>query len=393
MKFKKGRVETFIIFLLSPLLSLPFIGLQLKRRDNLSIGLISFFLGLLSYRFIPNITNDKARYYERYDKFYTYDFSEFVSYLNQVKRPDFIFEYLIYLFSTLHINIQFLFLFITSFTVYSIYRFIRKVIESQIHDFYKYTGITALAVLFSLSLQGLFSGIRFYFGVSIFIWALYYFLFNINVKKAVLLLVLSVFTHFSLSFFIPPILILYLFPKIKQAKTILIISLIFLFLPKNFLSSIFSVFELPESYNIKSEAYLNHESEVSQGLFIFGIIRNLWWYFSIGFVFFKKLDNTRHYNLVLIFTTFVNLTYSVPLIFNRYTIVLKILFLSYFLFLTKKNELKLKIFISIVFLFFLSFFIDMYVLRYNFIESYGIFDMFTIINFLSKEVNPSDFLN
>lgn len=392
MKIKKGRIETIIIFLLSPLLSLPLIGLQLKRKDNFAIGLISIFIGLLSFNYVPHISDDKARYYERYNDFLRLNWSEFIKYLGDAKRPDFVFETLIYIFAKLGINVQFLFLIITTFTVYSIFLFIKKTIETQVKNTYYFEIGLIMLILFSFSMGDLFSGIRFYFATSIFIWGLYYLFFYKNIKKGIVFLILSIATHFSLAFFIPAILICFFYLKKTSPKWMLLVSLLFLFLPKDFLSALFGIVQVSEAYSNKAAAYLAGDREFSQNLIILNNIRNLWIYFSYGYLLLRKGDSSKLYILIVLFTAVVNVTYSVPLIFNRYTILLKILFMTFYLMLWYKKQMSLKILLIIGLLFFLNFVVDINVYRNNLLESYSVTDMLTIVNFLSKKIDPNDFL-
>lgn len=392
LNLKNGTFETIILFLASPFLSIPFIVFQLKRKDNAVLILIALLFGLLSFNYIPHFSDDKVRYYERYKTFVSLDWAGFIQHLETTNRPDFIFESLLYIFAKLEFNIQYLFLIITSFTVYSILFFIKKAIQKKDKSLYNYTIWTVLLIVFSLSLGDLFSGVRFYFASAIFIWGIYFLFFHKNIVKSVLLLLLSIVTHFSLIFFIPVIIISYFFPKNKSPKIILLISLVFLFLPKDFLSNLLGMVQLSDSYRAKSDGYLTDDRMFSENLVILNFIRNTWLYFSYGYIILRKGDYSKMYVLIVFFTALVNVTYPVPLIFNRYTILLKILFIPFYLFLWYKKQMSLKTFTLISILFFLNFLVDIYVYRYNFLESYNFIDMLTIINFLSNKIHSNDFL-
>lgn len=390
---KKGTVETYITFFLSPLFSIPLILLQLKKRDNSVLILVALFFGYLSFLYIPSISNDKAEYYSRYAKYLDYDFGDLINYLKAVSRPDFVFEFIIYFFARLNINIQLMFFFLTSFTVYSIFAFVKEVVNKYVNGNFYFTIFTTLLIIFSLSFSGLLSGIRFYFATGIFIWSIYFLFFQINIRRGVLLFILTLFTHFSFAFFIPAIILVYLFPANLNPKIVLGFSLLFLFLPKDFLGSIFGFLQMPESYSNKADSYMNVEQVTSENSLILNFLRNLWLYFAYFYLlFFNKNSNNKALLVLMIFLSFVNITYSVPLIFNRYTVVLKILFLTYLLFLYKSNKLDLKYLLLFSASFFINFVIDINVLRYNFIASYQLSDFYTIIHILSKKVIPYDFL-
>lgn len=389
---KKGRLEAIIFFLLSPLLSLPLIFLQIRRKDSFALVLISAFLGLLSFSYIPHFSNDKTRYFERYEKFIGLDWTSYLVHLEETKRPDFIFETLVFSFAKLGVNIQFLFLIITFFTVYSIFLFIKKVIEAESKTLYYFNIGTIFLILFSFSIGDLFSGIRFYFGTSIFIWAIYFLFFCKNYKKAALFLLLSIFTHFSLLFFIPILFVAYLYPEQKSPKIILLFSMIFLFIPKDFFENLLGMIQLSESYSNKSVSYLSDDREFSENLLILNGIRNLWLYFSLGYLLLRKGDFSRIYILVVLFTSVVNITYPISLVFNRYTILLKVLFLTFYLLLWYRRQMSLKVLTMISILFFLNFVVDIIVYRDNFSASFHWEDMLFIIDFLTNKIVPSDFL-
>lgn len=393
IKIKRGRGETFFAFFLSPFLSLPLIALQLKRNDNAMLKLIALLFGLLSFAYVPHTSNDKARYYARFLEYTNYDLNEFLLRLTEINRPDFVFESLIFSFSKLNWNIQWLFLILTAFTVFSILCFIKKVVEIETRNVFQYNLWIMLMVIFSFSLSGLFSGVRFYFGGSIFIWGVYYLFFSQKAVKASLLLLLATFTHFSFAFFIPVILFAYYFPTGWNPKPFLVISLLFLLLPKDYLANIFGFLQLPESYSSKTEAYLEYNRDVSQNSIILTLLRNSWLYFTYIYLLVRQSDKSKLYIIAILFTTLVNLTFSIPVVFNRYTIILKILFIAYYLYLHQVKLMSSKILLLLGVLFLLSFIVDVNVLRYNFAASYAIEDMWTIIHFISKKVNVHEFLN
>ncbi|MDC9499814.1 hypothetical protein PSH39_19820, partial [Pseudoalteromonas sp. Angola-20] len=114
MSINKNTLIMYVLFILSPLLSLPLIFLQLKKKlDKGIIFIFSLFIAILSYRYIPNLTNDKARYIERSEMFSNFSFSQLLDYFSLVKRPDFIFDTINFIFSKLDVSIGFFFFFIT----------------------------------------------------------------------------------------------------------------------------------------------------------------------------------------------------------------------------------------------------------------------------------------
>ncbi|MCC2591359.1 EpsG family protein [Chryseobacterium sp. MFBS3-17] len=357
--------------------------------------LISLLFGFLGFLYIPTITNDKAKYFIRFEYFEKISLENFLQYLVLTKRPDFIFETLMYLFAQSKVNIQWLFFIISTFVVYSILTFCNKILEINLIKSKRLllTPFMVLITIFSLSYSGLLSGVRFYFALSIFIWSIYFLFIDKNRTKGILLLVVTIATHFSFSFFIPAIIITFFFQKKLNLKLILAISLIFLFLPQNILANILGFLEMPETYGNKADAYLNNEVEFSKNSIILTFLRNAWIYFLYVFILFINKDKKDLLTKILVvFTAFVNITYSVPIIFNRYVIVLKVLFLSVIFIrcLHSKNQLKYLYILGI--LFFINFVVDINVLRYNILASYKMKEMWNIILLITNKISPHDFL-
>ncbi|WP_373866212.1 EpsG family protein [Sphingobacterium faecium] len=381
------------MFILSPFLSIPLILIQLKRKDNGVIFLISALFGFLSFQYIPSFSNDKARYFERFDQFLSYDYAQFSEYLISVKRPDFVFDHLIFLFSKLDFNIQWLFFIITTFTIYSFFLFVKRTVDAHHINNFKFSIFTVLIIIFSLSLSGVFSGIRFYFATSLFIWSVYYLFFKSNFKLGILYLVFCILTHFSFSFFIPCILAVFFFPKNFNPKILLGISLLFLVLPKEYLGNILGFLQMPESYSNKAEIYLQNETNLSENSVILSFIRNLWLYFAYVFLLFLNKENKSNlYLITIIFLSVINITYAIPIVFNRFSLVVKLIFLVYFLVLLKNEQVNSKYAILLLFLFLLNFIVDINVLRYNILASYHISDMYTLFNLFTKKVFQYEFL-
>lgn len=389
---KKGDLETFIIFLFSPLVSIPFIFLQFKKkRNSLALFLLSVFIGFLSFLYIPDITNDKARYIERYLEFKSYNFDQLLHYF-QVS-PDYIFDILLFLFAKAGISYNVLFLLLTSFTVYSLFIFVKKIILKSGIPGYRYNIELIVLTIFSFSLPGLFSGIRFAFAGSIFVWVFYFLFFTKNSKKAIILFALTILIHFSFSFFIPAIVLVFYKPKWLNVRFLLFCSLIFIFLPAGVLENLIP-FNLPQAYAEKTEAYLNWDREVSNEALILNFIQKLWLYFSFIFlIFLDKNRNLAFFSLVSIFISVVNITYSVPIIFNRYTVIIAVFMVTYLVLLRSSNKINPVYFHTFFMLFFINFFVDFFVLKTNFAESFKILDILTIVDILNHDVEPKDIIS
>lgn len=395
MKLTKGYLETLIILILSPIMSIPLLILQTIRKDKNVLKLISLLFGFLGFLYIPTSTNDKARYFERYIYFDDLSLEKFLDHLVLTKRPDFVFESMLFIFSKMNIDIQWLFLLITTFIVYSILSFCNNILENNYKQskLLSLTPLMVLIIILSFSYSGLFSGVRYYFALSIFLWSIYYLFINKHLVKGVILITLSILTHFSFSLFVPAIIIFLIFKSRINYKYIFICSLVFLILPQNFLENILGFLELPETYGNKADVYLNSEVEFSQNSIILNFLRNAWIYFLFFFILFINKDKDNDLiNLLIFFTSVVNITYAIPLVYNRYIILLKIMFLVVIFISSIKDNTSKKYLYILLTLFFISFLIDINVLRYNIIASYSIDNLWNLILLFNSKITPNDFL-
>ncbi len=190
-------------------------------------------------------------------------------------------------------------------------------------------------------------------------------------------------------------LLIVLWPKKIDPKFLLLISLIFIFLPKTILGDIFQLFDLSESYGGKVDSYLSSEREETFNFKILTHLRALWVYFSYIYVLFINKEKSTNKLLLLFIVTlsFINMTFSVPVVFNRYLIVSKIFFVTYLIYEKLTENIKTKYFYTFFGMLVMSFFIDLYVLRPNIFASYSLSNMATIVNILSSKFSAMDILN
>ncbi|SFU68309.1 EpsG family protein [Porphyromonadaceae bacterium KHP3R9] len=397
IKLQKGTLETIIVFILSPFLSVPFIFAQLRRgHERYMTFLLSIIMGFISFLFIPHYSNDKTRYIERFELFSNFNLHDLQEYFVYGLRPDYIFDFIIYMFAKLGYSYHYFFFFVTTVTVFSIFKFIQKTNETLVRSFnYKHTLLFVILILGALSFPNLLSGIRFFLAGSVFIWAVYFLLINKSLVKGVLFFTVAILTHFSFAFFIPAILLIAYWPKKIDPKFLLLISLIFLFLPKTILGDIFQLFDLSESYGGKVDSYLSSEREETLNFKILTHLRALWVYFSYVYILIinKEKDTNKLFLLFIVTLSFINMTFSVPVVFNRYLIVSKIFFVTYLIYKKNTKSIKLKYFYTFLGLIVMSCLIDLYVLRPNIFASYSLSNMATIVNILSSKFSAIDILN
>src|SRR5690606_18220091 len=154
-----------IIYLLSPFISFPLILHGIYQKNKLSVFFIIGIVSLVSYLYIPSISNDKAYYYLLFDDFKRLQFDDFLSNFLAFKT-DYIFYFLIYLFAQLKLPLHLLFLLITFVTLTNFYLPFLKLINRLGGLSNKIYLLFILLVLISFSPEGLFSGVRYLFAIS-----------------------------------------------------------------------------------------------------------------------------------------------------------------------------------------------------------------------------------
>lgn len=399
MRFQKGTLEQFVIFLISPFLSIPLLVYNLRRESKLSLVLTSLFFGILSFLYIPHFSNDKTRYLERVEIYKNLNFNQFSAYLISLNKSDFIFDTCLYFFSIYNININLFFLATTAFTFFTFFTVSKKIVWNNSSSGISFNVF--LILLFTVSLPGVFSGVRFFLAGSFFLWAVYYSLFQKKFFLGLLLLVISISTHFSLLFFTPGILFCKYFNKIN-GYYIFLLSLPFLLLPESVFEGVLGSISFSESYEGKIELYTEDEDILASGFkrnfanTLMYIIKIAWIYLAFFYLAFnKKYDkNALITKLVFILFTTVNLTHAFPTIFSRYAAFLKVFFVIFLIneyFLKQRNVVSFKKRYNFFFSVLLAgYLVDIFKLKLNFKESFFKNDILTIINIFSNNLGLKD---
>ncbi|MGM0934465.1 MAG: EpsG family protein [Bacteroidota bacterium] len=396
---KEGKLAKTVFFIASPFLTLPAILYGIYKKSQFSIFLMILIFGFLSYLYIPSISNDRARYFEMYIEFQRFSFKDFIRYLGVHNRPDFILHFLIYLTAKSGLYLQLLLFSVTSFTVGVCFYLFNKLTEN-----FNFTNrsffLCFLIVLFSFSLDHLLSGIRFYFGAAWVLLAFYNGLFKGNNFRAILLLIVAMFTHFSTALFIPIYFILYYFPRnYNFYKFFFLASFIAFLLPKDFVVSIFSFFDFTGSYAKKVELYLEGQDLVQRGIregssnyilvYFFSIA---WSIFAYLYLIFTIKRKSLFRNLLFLSFGAVNLFYPITNVYTRYLILVKIIFVLLLIYEYRESQSLRPILITLGLLV-LNIVSNFIVLRYNLEASY--FTLYSLSSFFIffREITPQDFLN
>ena len=133
--------------------------------------------------------------------------------------------------------------------------------------------------------------------------------------------------------------------------------------------------------------------ELSDNYVILENIRNLWFYIAfVYFSFYRPDRDDRLYFVMVFMFSFVALVYSMPVVFNRYAIFLKILFSVYLIQGFLSGNIKRLIFCVFLMVLFFGFLVDVFILRDNFIASYSPSEMATILGMLTSENSVHNFL-
>ena len=395
---KEDKFAKTVFFIASPFLTLPAVLFGIYKKSQYSIMLLVLIFGLLSYLYIPHISNDRARYFEIFEEFQRIDFEGFLFYLKENNRPDFILHFFIFICAKLGVSIQFLFFTVTSFTVGATFLLFNK-ITSNLNLSNRKFFACFLAVLFSFSLDHLLSGTRFYLGTALVILGFYEGLYKSNNLRGILYLTLALFTHFSTALFIPIYLTLYYFPHAYSFyKFLFLISLSAFLLPKDFIVSAISLFEFSGGYATKAELYLESQDFIEKNIvegssnYIFVYVFSIAWSFFAYLYLIFTINRKSHFrNLTLLTFAVITFFYPVTNIYSRYLIVAKIIFILLIIYELREN-FSLKPILITTGLLFLNFISTLIILRYNLEISYlNRYSLSTFFIFF-RDITPQDFL-
>lgn len=397
----KKRVDllNIMLFVASPFLAIPSILYGVTQKSKFSLWLLIFTLGLVSYYYIPNFSDDKARYFEIYADFSNVSFIEMLTFFF-ISSQDFILQSLFYIASQLEIPAQLVFGVVTVITLSLIFKIYYDILDKSKIVSNKDSLLSLFLLILSISYLDLFSGIRFVFATAFIGYAYYQGLILQNQRKAYLYLGLACFTHFSTLTFIIGYFILRLSAnKDYFFRIAFVLSLTFLLLPKGFLVDAFSSVGFSGALEEKGKAYIVEEdfiqSGINNGTFGSMVVHyvSILWLFSAYLyllVTLKRLGPWR--NIALFTATLINIFYSVPTIFFRYALIFKLVFtflLIWELFKYKKTK-YVYLFIGIFIMVNIT---QIIVTRNNLEKSFINSDNLFLLNIFTKpEITPNDFI-
>ena len=382
-----------IIYLLSPFLSLPLILHGIYEKNKLSVFFLIGILSLVSYLYIPSISNDKAYYYLLFNDFKRLQFDYFLFNFLAFKT-DYIFYFLIYLFAQLKLPLHLLFLLITFVTLTNFYLPFLKLVNKLGQPSNKIYLLFVLLLLTSFSPAGLFSGVRYIFAISFTFLAFSYLVFDDKISiKGILFLVIASLIHFSTLVFIPLYIILFIFKnKHNLFLTLFFLSFIFIFLPRGVLMDNILGFGLSEVLESKTQGYLGEndftEQSLEQGNFnnyLKIVFQTIWVFIAYFYLIFKRKNKSILKNAFLLILTICNVFYSAPTIYSRYLYLALAFFIFWLIYDYLKGVRNIKIIYVLFLVLSLNFFGNIYGMREYFKSSLFDLQNITLPTLLIKE--------
>ena len=358
-KFNKISVLNIVLFAIAPFLAIPTIFVGIINKSKFSLQLLVLLFGIVGYIYIPNLSDDRATYFELYDNFKNSSYMELFAYL-MLQGQDFILQSMFYIASQFNISVQFVFAIVTLISMSLIFSIYYRITQKEAQTTLEYRFYSLVLICIAIPYLDLLSGTRYMFAISFVLMGFYIGLIE-RKKIAFLLVLIAPFIHFSSLIFIPIFCVLYFFPNNDRKYMLLfLVSLIFLLIPATFVGSLFNLFGLSGGLAVKQEAYLEGEDFIKKGLEESYIIRiifmleMIWIYLMYVFLIFSSKSTGVFKNMVLFSATIINVFYSVPTIFFRYAIFLKLLFVFFLIreVYLYKQKVWLFLFMSILFMLF-----------------------------------------
>lgn len=303
------------LFLILPFLSLPLVLFQFfKTRRKFYSVLISVFFALTASLLAP--TGDLYRIYIIYFDFQQISFEGFLNFLSV--KPDFIFYLILYIFAQFGLSVRILiFILIFSFFQLSFNLLLKQ--KKQINILV----ILLFILQFDFLLQGLF--LRFPLAMLIVIYA---FLNKMEGKKPVfILLVFASMVHFSALITIP----LYFLSKISNKKLNLFLLISLIIMPFGSMILIFMTNHLLpyfpdtplktkiDSYFLGYWALEFFEERTWKALLQIYFERTFYILILIYFILTK--ENNKYRALVIPFLILINVLFTFPNLFSRYSVL------------------------------------------------------------------------
>ena len=189
--FNKSSLLLFFIFISFPILSVPLIFFEIYNRRYYALNYLAVFMGLIGYLWIPS--GDLYRIQEDYESLINGNF------INLRYHFDFFYLLILKLFAFGNFNFEYVRFTLCTISYLLYFKIFINISQSN-SDFRHSKLISFLSFLtlfFIVRFTGYVTGVRFTFAMSMCFYASYQILFKNNFR-GFFLLILSVFTHFSM---------------------------------------------------------------------------------------------------------------------------------------------------------------------------------------------------
>lgn len=188
-----------------------------NKANSITIAISSFFAAIISFVKPPVHFDDLLRFYSYYDKFLQFNVGEFIDFVYQL--PDFLLPILLFICAKTGISPAFLLSVVTFASVYLVLSTSFKISRLRSPSIW-----FIIALVCSINVAGLLSGVRNFLAVSIIYYSLYQL--YCNKKKIIswLFLLLALSTHFG-AILLLPLYFAHLLNKSK-IKNLLIVTIL-----------------------------------------------------------------------------------------------------------------------------------------------------------------------
>lgn len=387
-------------FIINPILTLPFVVIELLNRKPYALVLFSIFMGLLGFVLIPSESSDITRIYEIFNQLQYASFGQFLEF--STTQLDFLLYLYAWILGKIGLSRQFLqftTLFVTYYLIFKIYfDWSAKVDLDKVVKF-----LFFIFILFFIPFLSTYSGMRNNTALAFFIYGVYCLHFK-NSKSGYVFILLSLFTHFMAIILV----FLYLISKFvaistKKIRYIFLFSFVFLVIPGNpiisWLNTLNVGFDFLEqrqfSYLGGSEWSGFFLSGMSLKGKVFFVLTMLPYYWLLIYLICTIKDSfLRKYAYIL--GVFTNILSAVPgTLYKRYCIAL--VFLGVLILFDEYKvrewyESKRKYIYVFVILFIIMRFSDIFTMRYSVSKSYSRIYLYSVFNYFTKEFNRHDYI-
>ena len=193
----KGKTSSFLFFCFSPWLSLPFAFNDIYKFRKSGFICVAGCFGVLSYLYLPQNSSDKSYYFNLHDYFSGIGLLESYYYI-LYNFEDITFYFLIALFGNFGLSLSLLSGLLT-FTTISIFFFVFYQTIRYVNISRSSNILLFFCLILCISLPPLFSGIRFYLGVSFCLLSIYFFYFKNSLVWAAIVGIFTSTIHFSMA--------------------------------------------------------------------------------------------------------------------------------------------------------------------------------------------------